>query len=594
MALNSCLCGSSFGTKTSLRNHAVQHGHSLQCGCGDFFASKSLLKSHQKHPQGTCKSKTSKQLEIEYPHKHQNAQNRFWCGMCSSKFFRTASDRGKHLRTYHHACPTCFQVFTNFAARQAHQKSAVHCYCLECDEDGKAFPTLEVLAQHQCTGASVEKYECIVCEAEFSNAATFENHFISQDHDRAGNEKVKERRRAALTAFQHAHVEESNLWCEECNKHFVDITAYNQHKTSSKHKTPLVAITCGCGKEFSLVSALVQHLESGGCSSGMKRDRLNAAIYHYDPSRRITMAEHAAKFAGSSIAGSSTASIARDDVASTLGLSFRTLSLDSSRPSMVRDRIFTPDDSDATSTVSTQGGVLLTPDGSDHTSTDSESIMTPPASDTSSILSDDSVSFRAYARRGVRTSGSTRSFAASSDSESILTPTSSTLGDMIALFASTLTYDESNSDSESASEGVIFTPPGSSIDGVADEWSFVSSPPVFTPRPTSVDGSSVATIRYDTSSKSWPCSDCFSTFATKKDLRQHISSAVHAPKIFHCPTSGPAGTEAPDREFSTASGLIQHVEGGACSAGKEALKTVVGVMREPMRKKFKAEITSLE
>lgn len=554
--------------------------------------SKSLLQDHQNLPHGNCKSRTSKQLEIDYTHKDQNAKNRFWCGACPRKYFRNSSDRATHLRLLHHACSTCLQVFPNSAARQAHQKSAVHCYCPECDGDGKAFLTLEQLAKHECTGTHGDKYECIVCKANFSNGTAFEHHFNSENHAPHSNAKAKKLYEADFVACQHARVEVSNLWCEQCKKHFVDSAAYKQHKDSSKHKAPVVAVDCGCDKKFTLLSAFVQHLESGGCSSGMNREHLNRVIYNYDPDRRITKAEYADRFASSSIAGSSTASIAPEDWASTLGFSFRNMSVESSRSKMVRDRTFTPDDSDATSTVSMQSGVLLTPEGSEHTSTDSGSIPTPPGSD---IGRDRVVRNKFFVPRDsdhattdskfIATPSASDTSDTSSDDGVVLTPSATSGGSISARSSSTA----ASSDSGGAD---ILTPPGSLNAGASDEWSFVSSPTIFTPDSTSIDGSSVATIRYDAVSKTWPCSECSRTFTLRKDLSQHMASAVHAPEIFHCPTSGPDCES--DREFSTMSGLFQHIEGGLCNAGNEALNTVLGVIKEPMQKKSKAKITSLE
>jgi hypothetical protein len=75
-----------------------------------------------------------------------------------------------------------------------------------------------------------------------------------------------------------------------------------------------------------------------------------------------------------------------------------------------------------------------------------------------------------------------------------------------------------------------------------------------------------------------------------------MDSAVHSQKIFHCPTitSGNGiNTEVKDREFSTMSGLVQHIENQACKMGGEAMSTVIGVIGPPMRK-FKASITPRE
>jgi hypothetical protein len=536
-------------------------------------------------PQGTCKSASFKRLVVDFTHQGKNAAYHFWCSACLHRFFRTQDERANHLAIRHHACPTCLQVFANPTARVAHQKSTGHCFCSDCDEGGQSFPTLEALVHHQCTLLQVDKYECLTCAAYFSKETAFVIHFDTCGHDPVHNRKAMEDQQTAFAAVQLARVEESNLWCEECKKHFIDIRAYKDHKSSAKHKVPTFVIECHCKKEFKIFSAFVHHLESKTCKIKVTRNQLNAAIYRYDADRRITMTKYADRFAGMSIAGSSTTSIAPDDSASILEFKIRTLSIDSSRTAMVRDRAFTPDDS-ATSMVSSQGGVMLTPDSSDHASTDSESINTPPGSDSGggAILS--------------TSAGSERS-ASSSHSESIFTPTGSTVSDRSIASAFT-PYGESVSDgNDEGEEGVVvFTPQGSSVNGASDEWSFLRPSTVFTPSSTSIDdSSSVATIRYDTATKSWPCPDCSRTFMNSNDLRQHMDSAVHAQKIFHCPTSvsdNGNNTGFQDREFKTMSGLMQHIEEGACKTGQDAMKTIISIMERPMRKKFNATITPLE
>ncbi|KAL8879911.1 MAG: hypothetical protein Q9192_008134 [Flavoplaca navasiana] len=79
-------------------------------------------------------------------------------------------------------------------------------------------------------------------------------------------------------------------------------------------------------------------------------------------------------------------------------------------------------------------------------------------------------------------------------------------------------------------------------------------------------------------------------FRTMQALGDHLTSAAHAPKIYHCPVGlmsaikkGKKKTSL-NKEFSTLSGLTQHVESGACNRGKqvleEAMKIVSGKLKE--------------
>lgn len=444
-------------------------------------------------------------------------------------------------------------------SRLDHQKTVSHCFCSDCPEHGKAFATLGDLAHHACAGAPIDTYECLACEVTFDNESDFEHHFETPGHDKAANESEKQQQEAAVAAMQLARVEEINLWCEECQRSFCTLTGYKAHKNSHVHRASLVELECRCGREFSLVSALLAHLESGKCPSGMTRDRLNAIIYRFDTKRIVTMPEYVDLYAGSTITGSSRASIAPDDSASVLGVSLQSLSLDSSRASATRSIILTPNDSDAASVVSTQGGAILTPDDSDLSSTDEEFIATPSSSETASTLSYGGV---------------------------ILTPSASTVNSVVLASAT-----GSFSDGE-----LLQTPSGSSASEVSGEWSFMNSSRMMTPASTSIDGSSVATIRYDTLAKTWRCNKCDRTFAAKAHLQQHINSAVHGPKIFHCPDDVPTDDDSHTRirGFSTMSGLTAHVEAGSCNGGRDTMKTIIGVMEKPMEKKLKASMNLLE
>lgn len=518
-------------------------------------------------------------------------KGRFYCRVCTLNF-GDVDVRDKHLTVYHHACPTCLQTFKDSTARKAHQKATGHCYCTECAandciDKGKPFSSLRELARHTCAGGLPSdilsnSFECTTCEAVYKDVLEFAYHVRIEEHL---IKNAAEEQQVAAAALQLSRVEESNLWCEQCKTHLATIKGFNSHKKSSKHKAPLVAIECSCGKEFGLVSGFLAHLESSTCSSGMTRTKLNALVYRYDTGRCITSPEYAGRVHESCITESSRASIMPSDAATTQGLSLEGLSLDSSRDGAQRGRFYTPEDSDTKSITSTQGGVILTPNGSDHTSTDDEFIATPSTSDTASTLSDGSVI--------LTPSASTRS---TFSDDGMHTPPGSTGegGTMVASFSSTSSFDMLTPSTMSLDHET--TPAGSSVNVGSSEWSFLNSSHQLTPAATSIDGSSVSTIRFDAVSKVWPCSKCDRTFPAEYNLRQHMNSAVHGSAIFHCPPGSPDTTPAhlKDRTFKSASALVQHIENESCNGGIEALKTIVEVLGQPMQKKLNTSITPLQ
>ncbi|KAI7279903.1 hypothetical protein KC345_g5087 [Hortaea werneckii] len=92
--------------------------------------------------------------------------------------------------------------------------------------------------------------------------------------------------------------EERNLYCLDCKQQFQSLTALYQHRASPKHK-PLSELTCPlsakCKRVFTTPSALLFHMESGGCKSGMNRLKLNAMMHQQDTGRHITYSENKAR-----------------------------------------------------------------------------------------------------------------------------------------------------------------------------------------------------------------------------------------------------------------------------------------------------------
>ncbi|KAL8857091.1 MAG: hypothetical protein Q9178_006383 [Gyalolechia marmorata] len=78
-------------------------------------------------------------------------------------------------------------------------------------------------------------------------------------------------------------------------------------------------------------------------------------------------------------------------------------------------------------------------------------------------------------------------------------------------------------------------------------------------------------------------------FRTTQALENHFASPAHAPKIFHCPvnlissTKKGKQTESFIKEFSTLSGLTQHVESGACDGGKKMLEETMTFVQEKLK-----------
>ncbi|KAL8997171.1 MAG: hypothetical protein Q9169_003498 [Polycauliona sp. 2 TL-2023] len=85
------------------------------------------------------------------------------------------------------------------------------------------------------------------------------------------------------------------------------------------------------------------------------------------------------------------------------------------------------------------------------------------------------------------------------------------------------------------------------------------------------------------------CPLCPRGFRTLQALENHFSSPAHAPKIFHCPIKITSSlkkvkqTTSMIKEFSTLSGLTQHVESGTCDGGKQMLEEAMDFVSEKLK-----------
>lgn len=160
-----------------------------------------------------------------------------------------------------------------------------------------------------------------------------------------------------------------------------------------------------------------------------------------------------------------------------------------------------------------------------------------------------------------------------------------------------LLEDNSSATSTSQIRSPILTPTSTEF--------FDSYPPsaIFTPTSTlsaSTNFHSMLTLRPRTRSGYQTCPlcppSCTRTFKHSA-LQQHLSSSVHAqismslPLLvpdeisFHCPRTliGEESKKKAIRQFSTVSGLAQHLESGACDGGKGTFRRVVEYVQEEIK-----------
>lgn len=220
----------------------------LNCPCGKWFSGDGPLSQHQRD------------------------KGHFYCLPCSRQF-RSMKGLEQHEGSVHQRrCGYCVKNYSTQSSLADHQRSTGHCYCWDCD---RFFVDDDALTKHlRDSGRHIDEFRCCDCNRDFVSERALEQHLTDKDHGVVPERQVPDN------------------YCEECERVFINEKALQQHRDSKMHQ-PLSQITCfarGCTKSFTSPSAFLHHLESGSCSSGVNRRKLNALLQEHDQERLISNA----------------------------------------------------------------------------------------------------------------------------------------------------------------------------------------------------------------------------------------------------------------------------------------------------------------
>ncbi|KAF4622693.1 hypothetical protein G7Y89_g14333 [Cudoniella acicularis] len=441
------------------------------------------------------------------------------CFNCDLKFSDKVVRR-EHKRQMHPQCKYCMVRLVGQEGLKSHQQITGHVYCLECDIP---FQTMKEHTFHVRNLQHVVQYHCCDCDREYPSQEALDYHCCDCDGTYRSQELLSKHFKSTshiLNAALPKPLDNNPLphTCGNCNEGFRTAKRLKKHMLS-KHKPPR-NIPCPVGgkciKKFATPSALLNHLESGSCRSGMTRAKMTELVFAHDQNRYITSIDAASSPIQEStkydknlnfdkIANFSSVQIPNFTNPITRALENLVIDESSPPPAIV-------DDDDTASEWSVVGGVLLTP------------------------------------------------------------TTSEGSGDW------------------SLVHGVPLTP---DADGTFSQWSFMSGPLIATPGPPSnISGSNInfsTAIAGLVPPNDLRCPLCPPTreaFKSVTAFKSHVSSAAHAPKIFHCPLSLMPNVKLEDllkrRSFKTLGGLTQHLEMGGCEGGIELYKKAMKFVEEQL------------
>lgn len=196
-------------------------------------------------------------------------------------------DHGEYESTSSH-CKICVKDFPTSGQLQTHKRQE-HNWCFICSRD---FPSALALQHHNASIVHVNRHiSCRVagCDKQFKTPSGAAHHLESHTHEHIHRHAVTavaqtmeiipsislNKRIAGDTATmtpQTSYVATAASWngthfeCFLCKRGFKDLGSLNLHLNSAAHDVD--EFRCPnekCGRQFTLISGFVQHLESKAC-----------------------------------------------------------------------------------------------------------------------------------------------------------------------------------------------------------------------------------------------------------------------------------------------------------------------------------------
>ncbi|CAA7264920.1 unnamed protein product [Cyclocybe aegerita] len=195
---------------------------------------------------------------------------------------RSLPFKPSHIETIMPYCDRCDRSFKHWAAYRQHiADSSSHNECDDCDLD---FDTWTGLKQHWVQ--SPRHDYCQYCDEHFDDQDDLIEHYEDEHYYCSDCNRVFTSERGL-----NDHYRESNKhhYCVSCDKLFASANGLKNHLNSSIHRPKdNMCPFRGCDKSFVSRGALVLHLESGACCSGIDRETVNKVVRKYDKKGIIT------------------------------------------------------------------------------------------------------------------------------------------------------------------------------------------------------------------------------------------------------------------------------------------------------------------
>ncbi|KIK30008.1 hypothetical protein PISMIDRAFT_672021 [Pisolithus microcarpus 441] len=179
-------------------------------------------------------------------------------------------------------CDRCERHFSShFAYCQHVRDSANHNVCDDCGID---FSSWRGLKEHWVQDPDHDY--CQYCNEHFPNRSALIDHYYEDHHYCETCNRVFKNEHGL---HEHNRQRHEDRYCVSCKRLFRAESNLRSHLNSSIHQPKDVPCPFhGCDMTFVSKSALILHLESGGCQSGVDRQKVNRYVRDMDRNNIIT------------------------------------------------------------------------------------------------------------------------------------------------------------------------------------------------------------------------------------------------------------------------------------------------------------------
>ncbi|KAJ3498653.1 hypothetical protein NLJ89_g10191 [Agrocybe chaxingu] len=179
-------------------------------------------------------------------------------------------------------CDRCDRYFNHWGAYDQHiANSSAHNVCDDCDID---FETWMGLREHWVQ--SPRHNYCQYCNEPFGYKHELIEHYEDNHYYCSSCNRVFTNEHGLK---EHYRQSDRHYYCPSCDRFFDSANSLKNHLNSSIHRPKDVMCPFrGCDEGFVSRAALVLHLESGTCRSGIDRATVNKVVRQYDKTGIIT------------------------------------------------------------------------------------------------------------------------------------------------------------------------------------------------------------------------------------------------------------------------------------------------------------------